>query len=326
MIPEMTAPLALGLFFLASGIMIWRFESLENSGFQGTVLGTLIMPYCSGLANLIFAFLMARSGGDGALVLENCLVNNVTNLTLLLGLPAVIWSLDVFPKNRVKPGPARQVDMFRINRLSVLLSLVACLFFTGILWVLTRDGTLDFYDGLVLTGVFFFWQGFHVYDVLKDNVRHKRSFSWFLPLDLAVIIGCGYVTYISIEHLVASIPRQGEGFLSYTTMGWLSGILMVLPNALLAFYYAGRQRAEIVVSSQVGDGHICIPLSIGLFALFNPIRVPAFFDTGIYIILAAAGFHFFFVAFFRQIPRTMGLVLTGTYFYFLYRGFFSLLS
>ena len=55
---------------------------MECKGFEGTVLGTLIMPYCSGFANLVFAFVMSRAGGKGSTVMENCIVNKVTNLTL----------------------------------------------------------------------------------------------------------------------------------------------------------------------------------------------------------------------------------------------------
>ena len=94
------------LFLAASALMIWRLGALEQKGFQGTVLGTLIMPYCTGLSNILFAVVMGKTGANGALVLENCLVNNITNATLLLGLPALIWSLDVPAGRRPKkPGP-----------------------------------------------------------------------------------------------------------------------------------------------------------------------------------------------------------------------------
>ena len=36
----------LALFATASLIMIWRLHAMEGKGFEGTVLGTLIMPYC----------------------------------------------------------------------------------------------------------------------------------------------------------------------------------------------------------------------------------------------------------------------------------------
>lgn len=322
MIPSWDPWFSLGLFFLATGIMIFRFEALEGRGFQGTVLGTLIMPYCSGISNLIFAWVMGRTNGNGSLVIENCMVNNVTNLTLLLGLPAIFWGLDLSSSEKDRK---KAID-YRVNRLSLSLTIIAVLFFTALLWALTRDGRLDFNDGVVLIGVFLFWQTFHVFDVLKDRAREKVRFSWKIPLDLIVILGAGYAVYISIERLVAWMPKEGTGFLEYDMIGWLSGILMVLPNALLAFYYASRKRADIVYSSQIGDGHICIPMCIGLFAVFKAIDVPEFLDTGILLIAGSGLIHFFFIVLFRRLPSFVGAGLVCAYGFFLYKGFFSLFS
>src|SRR2546422_10916841 len=88
----------LSLFIGASFLMIWRLESMTESGVEGTVLGTLVMPYCSGMGNLIFAFLLGVKGGSGTEGLTNSLVNNVTNLTLLLGVPALVWGMNVLPR------------------------------------------------------------------------------------------------------------------------------------------------------------------------------------------------------------------------------------
>ena len=90
--------LFLALFLVASFLMIWRLEAMSAGGFEGTVLGTLVMPYCSGMGNLIFAFILGQTGGSGADVMTNSLVNNVTNMTLVLGLPAIIWGMNVLPK------------------------------------------------------------------------------------------------------------------------------------------------------------------------------------------------------------------------------------
>ena len=43
-------------------------------------------------------------------------------------------------------------------------ALAAVLFFTGAVWALARKGRLDFGDGLVLVGLFFFWQCLHVFE------------------------------------------------------------------------------------------------------------------------------------------------------------------
>lgn len=308
------------LFIGASFVMIWRLGAMERKGLEGTVLGTLVMPYASGFSNLIFAFVLGRSGGDGKLVVENCLVNNVTNMTLLIGLPALIWGLDIFPGKRRKGDVASSLKSHRLNHLSLLLTLVAVLFFTGALWALSRDGNINFGDGLVLVGIFFFWQVFHVFDVLKHNIHRGKTLHWSLIGDaLAVVIG-GLCVYGAVEGLVAWIPRTGPGFFVFDNLGWLSGFLMVLPNAFLAMYYAFAKRADIVYSSQVGDGHICIPMCIGLFALFSPVSVPYYMNLGIAFILGAAVVHFILMAVWGKIPRTVGLLLTASYAAFLYKG------
>jgi cation:H+ antiporter len=313
---------SLALFLVASFLMVWRLGALERKGFEGTVLGTLVMPYASGFSNLIFAFIMGRAGGNGNLVLENCLVNNVTNLTLLIGLPALIWQLNIFPEKNGDRFGAGPFKVHRLNRLSLLLTLMAAFFFTGVLWALARDRTVDSSDGLVLVGMFLFWQVLHVFDVLKQNIQRGRSLHWSFVIDFILVLLGGYLVYQSIDRLVAWVPKTGHGLLAFNNLGWLSGILMVIPNALLAIYYARARRADIVYSSQIGDGHICIPMCIGLFALFSPIAVPSTLDLGVLLIMAACCAHFLFLAIWGRLPRIMGLLCTGAYGYFIYKGLF----
>src|SRR5678816_3862776 len=141
--------LFLALFIAASALMIWRLEAMSEGGFEGTVLGTLIMPYCSGIGNLIFAFVLGRNNGPGSEVLNNALVNNVTNMTLLIGLPTIFWGMHVLPEAKAKKKKRNDKE-HQINRLSLLLTLTAVLFFTGVAWALAKDGKLTTSDGLVL--------------------------------------------------------------------------------------------------------------------------------------------------------------------------------
>jgi cation:H+ antiporter len=310
----------LALFIFASFLMIWRLEAMTRKGVEGTVLGTLVMPYCSGMGNLIFAFVMGIKHGSGREVLSNSLVNNITNLTLLIGLPAAFWGMNILPSAKQKGGKKGNNKKYQINRLSLLLTLTAVLFFTGGVWALGRDGQINFSDGLVLIGLFLFWQTFHVFEVLKANVRQGKSFSWMLPLDLALLGVGAYGIYLSTDWLVDWISGRRTGFISENNLGWLSGWLMVLPNGLLAFYYGWRGNPDVVYASQVGDGHISIPLCLGIYALYRPITLPSFFGTGISILIAAAIAHFFFVAIVGRLPRWMGWALVITYILFLIKG------
>lgn len=76
------------LFLAASLLMIWPCEALLRHRLEGTTAGTLSMPYSSGLGNLLFVAIVASRGESPSAILTNCLVNNLTNLTVLLGLPA----------------------------------------------------------------------------------------------------------------------------------------------------------------------------------------------------------------------------------------------
>jgi len=292
---------------------------MSKRGVEGTVLGTLVMPYCSGMGNLMFAFVLGAKGGPGEEVLTNSLVNNVTNMTLVLGLPAIFWSMNVLPSGKSKKKKTNN-KAHEINRLSLLLTLTAVLFFTGAAWAMARDGRIDSGDGLVLIGLFLFWQCFHLFEVLKNSVRQNKSFSWMLPLDLALLGAGAYATYLSTDWLVGWLSNIHSGFISAKYLGWLSGWLMVLPNATLALYYAWRGNPEVVYTSQIGDGHISIPLCIGIFALYQPIKVPPFFNTGVLILIGAGLLHFFFVALLGRLPRFMGWVLVAAYGVFLYKG------
>jgi cation:H+ antiporter len=314
--------LFVALFIVASFIMIWRLEALSERGFEGTVLGTLVMPYCSGMGNLIYAFVLGRDGGSGADVMTNNLVNNVTDMTLVLGLPTIIWGIRLLPAKENASGGKKNKgagETHQLNRLSLLMTLVAVLFFTGAVWALGRKGSLNGNDSLVLIGLFLFWQCFHVIEVLKSNVRQGRPLGWAWPLDLVVLAICAYAMYVSIDWLVAWVPNCGVKFV-VNHQGWLSGWLFVLPNAVLAFYYGARGQPETVYSSQVGDCHVSIPLCLGVYTLFHTMTMPSFYHMGMWILFISTLMHVFFVITMGRLPRLFGVALLAAYAVFLKAG------
>jgi len=317
--------LFVALFMVASFIMIWRLEAMSARGFENTALGTLIMPYCSGMGNLIYAFVLGRQGGSGADVMTNNLVNNVTDMTLVLGVPTVIWGIRLLPKKGKNPEGKKAKgagQIHELNRLSLLLTLAAVLFFTGAVWALGRKGSLNADDSLVLIGLFLFWQCIHVVEVLKSNVRQGKSPGWMLPFDLVVLGLCAYAGYISINWLVAWAPNCPVHFIA-NHQGFVSGWLMVLPNAVLAFYYGWRGQPETVYASQVGDCHVSIPLCLGVYTMFHSMAMPPLFYVGMWILLISTLLHVFFVTFFGRLPRIFGLTLVIAYGYFLWKGLLS---
>src|SRR4029079_3443609 len=105
----------------ASFLMIWRLESMMENGMEGTILGTLIMPYCSGMGNLIFALVVGvNRAADPADVVTNSLVNNITNITLRIGLPALLWGArwEALPQS----APTAERDAERSARADLMLT------------------------------------------------------------------------------------------------------------------------------------------------------------------------------------------------------------
>jgi len=192
------------------------------------------------------------------------------------------------------------------------------LFFCGITWMLAQDGQIDRFDGFVLVSLFLFWQCFHVYEVLKENATSSKGWHPLILLDLTLILIGSLATLIAVDGIVARILTSERQWIGPAQLGLLTGWLMVLPNAVLAFYYAAKRRAEIVYSSQVGDGHICIPLAIGLFAIFKSVPVSPLFANGLILLAAAALIHLICTLLFKGLPKVIAVLLLGAYGYNLY--------
>ena len=158
---------------------------------------------------------------------------------------------------------------------------------------------------------------------MKNNLRKNRRIKKRVFLDFIIIAVCAWGIFSSVDNLIEWVSNNGKGLFSKENLGFLSGLLMVIPNAFLAVYYSAVKRSDIAYSSQIGDCHICIPLCIGVFALFSPITIPGAFEPAIFITMAAALGHFIFTAFFGRLPRVIGPVLIGFYAIFIYKGVLS---
>ncbi len=321
------------LFLTASFFMIWRLDAMGRAGLEGTALGTVVMPFCSGLGNLFFVWIVYSRNLPAGEIATNAIVNNVTNLTLLTGMPAMLFGLSLLPRAKgrrrggKKGGRGRSADASvatagKLNRLSLLLTLVGGLFFTGASWVLARDGRLDQGDGAMLVGLFVFWLCVQGFDVMKYNVHRNRSLHPTIYLDGLLVLIAAAVLYTSIEWLVTwfeqvLLAKDGAPGM----LGWVSGLLMAVPNGLIAFYYAAQGKGDIVYASQIGDGHICIPLCLGLAALLTPVAIPAHFNLGLALIGAALMVHLLVILWLRELPRIGGWILAAAYCGFLVVGF-----
>jgi Sodium/calcium exchanger protein. len=328
-------PLTYLVLFLASSLLlVWRLEAMLERGLEGTALGALVMPICSGLGNLLFVVVARERGVPAEEVAVNALGNNLTNLLLIVPGVGLFVALSLrAPKTTVggaakggrkksggKKGGADAETQTRLHALALYLTLGAAAAFALISWALGLDGKLDRGDGLALIGLFVLWQGFHLYDVRKHQITQRRSFSPWIFVDVGLALLAAWVMLESLDWLVEWLKARPAGSLGAEHLGWVTAWLMVLPNAALAAYYAWRARADIVYSSQVGDGHICIPLCLGLAAVLTPFAPPAWFGGAMLLLAGAAVFHALVVAVFGGLPRLLTLPPIAAYVWCLREG------
>ena len=76
----------------------------------------------------------------------------------------------------------------------------------------------------------------------------------------------------------------------------------------------------MVYASQIGDGHICIPLCVGLFAVLRPVPLPAFFTDAVIILGGAVLVHGICLLTVGRLPRPIAAILVGAYGWFVYTG------
>ena len=126
--------------------------------------------------------------------------------------------------------------------------------------------------------------------------------------------------FVSTDWLVHWFQTLESGVASPRLLGWMSGVLMVLPNALLAFYYGSKDRMDIVYTSQSGDAHICIPLCIGIFAAFRAIPTGAFLQHSLLILMGLSAAHLLFVATVGRLPRIFSALFMAAFAVFLWVG------
>ena len=207
-----------------------------------------------------------------------------------------------------------------MNRLALLLTLTAVLFFTGAVWAMGRKGRLTYDDGLVLVGLFLFWQCFHVFEVSKSNVRQGKSLGWTLPFDLALLAIGAYGIYISTDWLVhwistsvhrvhqREVSRLVERLADGAAERDAGGLLQLARAAGNGLCLAGRRC------------HVSIPLCLGIYALYHTMAMPPFFHVAMFILLGATLVHFFFVAVLGRLPRFAGWALVAAYGFFLWKG------
>ena len=247
----------------------------ERLGVPTLIVGLTVVAFGTSTPELVVN-LIAAFRGNSDVGFGNVVGSNIANLTLLLGITALIRP--VLVQNVVV---RREVPM-------MLLTTVAALIFAEDALLNGRESRFDRDDGLVLLLLF----GIYLYYLVVDALS-QRSHPPLLPapaapltltdatvslpltlgliiVGLGMLIGGGQLTVYG-----ATALAQAAGIPDVVIALTIVAVGTSLPELVTCVAAARRGQSDLAIGNLVGSNIYNLTFVFGLTATFDPIRVPA---------------------------------------------------
>jgi len=232
----------------------------KTTGISGYLIGFLVISFGTTLPELSTA-IMGSISGQGTLVLGNLIGTGIVNMTLVLGIAAII-------------GKKLRVEGEFKSALTILVLILVPLF-------LGIDGRLDAKDGIILLFTF----GVYVFRMVKK----EKSFSYMKKeisfrdvwKDMVIFLGCLMAMLLSAKWLLISALHIANIIhLPLYLMGLIfMGIITAVPELTIGIRSVLKGQTGIAFGNIVGSVVVDTILILGIAAILRPIT----FDRGMFI-------------------------------------------
>ncbi|MEL6609076.1 MAG: calcium/sodium antiporter [Pseudomonadota bacterium] len=305
--------LGLVILLLAGDVLVKGAVNLAlRLGVSALIVSLTIVAFGTSAPELLIAISAVEEGAAG-LAIGNVVGSNTANVLLVLGIPALLATLDVSDCD---------------TRKSYVMMLLASVLFIG----------------LAFTGVFVFWHGLILLAALAlmllDQAREARSDraacasasdneeevegadpdlpGWRIGLFLALgIAGLPLGAELLVEGATDIARRAG---MSETAIGLtLVAIGTSLPELATTVVAAYRRQADVALGNVIGSNMFNLLAIIGITALIAPIPVDELIlRLDIWVMLGASLMLAPFVFFGWKMTRVWGAALSVLYMLYLY--------
>ena len=247
--------------------------------------------------------LTSAAKGVADITIGNIVGSNIMNVLVILGLASVIIPLNV-PKSTV--------------RIEIPFMIVI----TGLLYLVGLDGTVTFFDGVILALFFLVYLGYLLWSAIKnpedaeDDGKVLKPWQALLGLvgGMALIIW-GADVAVDAATEIALIIGLSERFIGLTIVALGTS----LPELVTSVTAARKGSADIAIGNIVGSNIFNILFVVGLSALIIPVPFSAAFLVDTLIALGAAALLLVAVLPKQKLTRVGGIVmLLGYAAYLLY--------
>lgn len=241
--------------------------------------------------------LAAAFKGNADITIGNIVGSNILNIWIILGLAAAITPLLV-AKSTIK------------LEIPFMIAITALLGYQGM------DGTVTFFDGVLLLVLFVLYLAY-LYNMAKknkvdeDTQEYSHSLTHCLiwtAVGLALIILGSNVT-VNAATAIAAYIGLSQRFIGLTIVALGTS----LPELFTSVTAARKGNADIAIGNIVGSNIFNILFVIGLSALIIDIPFAAAFNFDMIIAIAAAIMLFVCVLFTKKLERWAGILMLVCY-------------
>ena len=284
----------LSQYIIESAIVLSKYFRIGEAAF-----GFLLISVSTSLPEFLIAVL-SSSSGQGSLSVGNVLGANIVNLTLVLGLGAL-----------VRPIIVKREDTLEISRILLIISIIPM--------VLIYTGNLDKFGGLLLLLAFFAY----VYHISKRRLtvvagdglsrrQASRSFLIFTASIMGVLVAASFVVNSALS--ISEMTGIARTFLGATIVA----LGTTIPELTVTLQAVRKGHYSLALGNAIGSPLTNLTLVLGTVGLLNPLVINmAIFLTIMLFALGVNLLSMYFMSTNRMITKSDGIMLLGVYVIFL---------
>lgn len=296
----------LGFIFLFKGSQIVIDSSIKISEYLGVsrlAVGFLIVALATSIPDFMVA-VNASLVGETPMAIGDALGSSIANITLVLGIAALIRNLNVKREQTIASA-----------ELLFLISLVPLI-------ILSR-GPVTRIEGLLLLMFFAFYVFFIFKKRFTMNITGKltkkesRKAFFFFAIGIATVVISSYFVVLSGAS-IASLAGISSAFIGMTVIAFGT----TLPELAIDFTAIRKGQTALAVGDILGSCVINLTLVMGAAIVINPIGA-AFeqFSTAVIILVVVNSLLTYSLLKHDGITKALGIVFILIYIIFLLLGF-----
>ena len=295
----------LGLFILVKGSDLLVDGSIALSkrlGVSTLIIGLTVVAFGTSLPEF-FVNLFAAFAGNSQISIGNIVGSNIANITLILGIGAVLTVIKLKEKIIFREIPYSFLASF------LLFSILGFDIIDGITPIISRAWGVTFLVFFVIFLYYMFKSGINEERIPKQNTR-LSSFQIITYL-IVGIIGLYFGGEWTVKGAIGI--SNSIGISTYLISALVIAVGTSLPELFTTINSAWKGETNLLVGNLIGSNIFNVFWVLGFTSLIRPILIPTFAITDL-LVLVIASYTIFLISYIRRkLSFKTGILLLSIY-------------